>query len=122
MKQQTTIKSDQKTGKRSLFSVIAFILLSLSVTTQASGIDGFTPSFGPNYYGSYSQKSQHMQHLQIQIATMERYINMIEYRYKFVRFSRQDLITYRNWIYSLRMQQSQMKLQLTQARIAQFRR
>ena len=122
MKQQTTIKSGQKAGKRSLFSVIAFILLSLSVTTQASGIDGFTPSFGPNYYESYNQKSQHMQHLQIQIATMERYINMIEYRYKFVRFSRQDLITYRNWIYSLRMQQSQMKLQLPQARIAPFRR
>lgn len=122
MNEQATIISSQTAGRSSLFSVIAFILLSLTVTIQATGVDGFTLSFGPNYYGSYSQKSQHIQHLQIQIHTLERYINMIEYRYKFVRFSRQDLILYRNWIYSLRMQQSQMRFQLTQARIAQFQR
>jgi len=122
MNEQATVKSSQTAGKSSFFSVIAFILLGLTLTTQAADVTVFTPSFDPNYYGSYNQKVQHIQSLQIQIHTMDRYINMIEYRYQFVRFSRQGLIIYRNWIYSLRMQQSQMRLQLSQAMAAQFRR
>ena len=123
MNEQFTAKSRQIAHKGLLLAAFTVVLMmGLIPTAKAAGGGDYTPSFDPPYFGSYHQKSQHIQTLQIQIHMMEQHITMIEYEYKFVKFTPQGLRAYRQWIYNLRLRQAQLRWALSRAMAAQVRR
>jgi hypothetical protein len=109
---------------KSAFLAVAVVML-MTLFTSSAGAQPYpqiTPSFEPYYRGIYIQGAQHIQMLQIQIADMEWHINMIEYENKFRWFNAHGLRAYRSWIYNLRLQQAQMRWQLSRAIIQQAMR
>ena len=111
-----------------VLSVIAMGYLWASPTACAQGIDRNDPNFDPfpnnnstYYYGTFNQRNQFIENLQIEIAKLEWYINHYQMRYNLRRFNAYQLQLYQTEVNNLRMRQAQYRWTLSNALIMRAR-
>ena len=111
-----------------VFSVIAISYFWASPTACAQGIDRNDPNFDPfpnnnstYYYGTFNQRNQFIENLQIEIAKLEWYINHYQMRYNLRRFNAYQLQLYQTEVNNLRMRQAQYRWTLSNALIMRAR-
>ena len=105
-----------------VFSVIAISYFWTSLNASAQGFDRNDPHFDPfpnnnstYYYGTFNQRSQFIQNLQIEIAKLEWYINNYQMMNNLRRFNAYQLQLYRTEINNLRLRQAQYRWTLSNA-------
>ena len=105
-----------------ILSVIAISYFWTSPNASAQGFDRNDPHFDPfpnnnstYYYGTFNQRSQFIQNLQIEIAKLEWYINNYQMMNNLRWLNAYQLQLYRTEINNLRLRQAQYRWTLSKA-------